>query len=248
MDLSWVKQASELNFKPSEIQVPQSQRFCLNTILYLALDFWALPFKPILSFHCIYFFKFNSHDFESFLKVRREKNIASFTHSVMQSFPIPLKLSKKTLWLFISGSMAKGVGQVSEGTEFKPNPLPLDVVQALGDERAILLLKPCHSSHLWGSSIHSWTQLLSIGLSCLALYLFNLCEDKERCSTESSFVSLSISSIVERAVPKPQAMVCISFKSSKALSSYAVLCCLFYWVTIALLYTICLFVTWWTTL
>lgn len=29
--------------------VPQSQGFCLNTNLYLALDFWALWLKPVLS-------------------------------------------------------------------------------------------------------------------------------------------------------------------------------------------------------
>lgn len=45
-------------------RVPQSQGFCLNTNLYLALDFWALQFKSVfspslweawVSFICIYF-------------------------------------------------------------------------------------------------------------------------------------------------------------------------------------------------
>lgn len=141
--------------------------------------------------------------------------------------------------------MAKGVGLFQREQKAKSFAIRCGAGSGWWDERAVLLLRPYHSSHL---SIHSWTQLLSIGPSCLALYLFNLPEDKEGCSTESSFVSLSISSIGERAELKPQAMVCVSCKSSKALSSYAVLCCLFYWVTTALLYTICLFETWWTTL
>lgn len=58
-----------------------------------------------LGFISLYlFFKFNSHDFESFLKVRRREvpDIATIAYSVMQPFHIALKLSKNRFNSFSS--------------------------------------------------------------------------------------------------------------------------------------------------
>jgi len=68
-------------------------------ICSLTINLRSLGFTPLYLF-----FKFNSHDFESFLKVRWREvpDIATITCSIVQSFHTALKLSKNHLNCFSS--------------------------------------------------------------------------------------------------------------------------------------------------
>lgn len=171
MDLSWVKQASNWTSSLQQYKLPSHRDFA-----WIQLFIWPWIFElysSSLFSHSIVFIFYVQLSWLWKLSKGQEReapDIATITHNEMQSFHMALKLSKKPH----GDSSFQGVWLNKKWT--KSSAFRRGAGSGWCDGIAVLC--PCHCSHLWGSSIHSWTLIEhQVVQPCIYLIFVEIKED-----------------------------------------------------------------------